>query len=65
MHVCRLVDGTAAEVAGRSDHGSAARDDLFEELVGSPRRNDAAADQSQVVGVILEHVRDERVVAGL
>lgn len=65
MHVCRLVGGTAAEVAGRSDHGTGARDGLVEELVGTPRRSDAAAGQSQVVRVILEHVRNERVVTGL
>ena len=65
MIFCRLADGTAAEVAGQSDHGTAAQDGLVEELVGTPRRSDAAADQSQVVRVILEHVRDKRVVAGL
>lgn len=65
MHVCCLVDGTAAAVAGPSDHGTAAQNGLVEELVGTPRRSDAAADQSQVVRVILEHVRNKRVVTGL
>ena len=65
MTCCHLADATAAELTGQPDPERAAQDGPVEELVETPKRSDAGAAQSQVVRVILEHIRNERVVVGL
>lgn len=62
---CHLADAMVAELAGQPDPELAAQDGPVEGLVGTPRRSDAGAAQSQVVRVIVEHIRNERVVVGL